>query len=132
MTFRFIHLIIILCIYENTLTHIKPTQTMLIGKPKKWDGLINELMWSLHLLDDDGESNDVAYGTKLKSSNSFVRATKSMRIAGILKPLEDTTHYELTDFGNEVGEYLSQFTTYEDMPMGAIVENKTITYGGLK
>lgn len=125
---RFIHLITILCMYENSGEHVRATQELMTGKKEdNWDGLVNELMWSLYLLDDEGETRNPTYGEKLRSISVLARGVKIMRDNGIINPLE--RNYFLTDLGREIGRYLSQFNHYKDMPLGATIDKGTIKYG---
>lgn len=131
--FRFVELMVILAVYENTNEDGPPTQVDLLGSPPKWKGLVNELMYDIYLLDKEGESNDIAYGKKLKSGNTLLRGIKKMRDCGIMIPSEDEsrTAYELTPLGKKIGAYLSRFAHYTDMPKACLVnKDGEIAYGG--
>jgi hypothetical protein len=128
---RFIELMIIMAIYENTDEDGPPTQTQLLGKSGEWNGLINNLMYSIYLLDDEGEANDIGYGSKLKSANTFLRGVKKMRKAGVMIDSDKArTSRTLTTLGMSIGEYMSQFAHYSDMPKAALIKNGKVQYGG--
>lgn len=128
--FRFVELIIILAIYENSGPDGIPSQIDLIGKPPKWDGYVNQLMYEVYLIDDTGKTNDLAYGSMLKSGNTFSRAVSKMREAGIMIESENLrTSFALTALGKQIGAYLSEFAHYSDMPKAALVHDGEVTYG---
>lgn len=122
---RFIHLMILLAIYENSDDETGiPSQNDLIGKSPKYDGMINNLMFGIYLLDDDGETNNPIYGKKMRGTSTFQRSVETLRE---IDAIEAEGGYGLTPYGEhfatQIQEHLADHPHYSELPVGAIVQD---------